>query len=103
MKREVSIKAGGSGNQYGGVGRDDFQPEEEFFRLMKSLSLIPVLLVGFLLVFAAQDFPEWGNPQSPASKSPVSSHFIAETGVDTEVPNMVTAVLADYRPPLELS
>lgn len=64
---------------------------------MKSLSLIPVLLVGFLLVFAAQDFPEWGDPQSPASKSPVSSHFIAETGVDTEVPNMVTAVLADYR------
>ena len=64
---------------------------------MKSLSLIPVLLVGFLLVFAAQDFPEWGNPQSPASKSPVSSHFIAKTGVDTEVPNMVTAVLADYR------
>ena len=64
---------------------------------MKSLSLIPVLLVGFLLVFAAKDFPEWGDPQSPASKSPVSSHFIAETGVDTEVPNMVTAVLADYR------
>jgi multicomponent Na+:H+ antiporter subunit B len=27
----------------------------------------------------------------------VSSHFIANTGVDTEVPNMVTAVLADYR------
>ncbi len=64
---------------------------------MKSLSLIPVLLVGFLLVFAAKDFPEWGDPQSPASKSPVSSHFIAKTGVDTEVPNMVTAVLADYR------
>tara|TARA_Y100001978_G_C23682501_1_gene429862 strand:- start:1223 stop:1972 length:750 start_codon:yes stop_codon:yes gene_type:complete len=64
---------------------------------MKSLSLIPVLLVGFLLVFAAKDFPEWGDPQSPASKSPVSSHFIANTGVDTEVPNMVTAVLADYR------
>ena len=64
---------------------------------MKSVSLIPVLLVGFLLVFAAKDFPEWGDPQSPASKSPVSSHFIAKTGVDTEVPNMVTAVLADYR------
>ena len=30
-------------------------------------------------------------------KIPVSSHFIAKTGVDTEVPNMVTAVLADYR------
>lgn len=64
---------------------------------MKSVSLIPVFLVGCLLVFAAKDFPEWGDAQSPASKSPISSHFIAETGVDTEVPNMVTAVLADYR------
>ena len=64
---------------------------------MKNLSLIPVLIVGALLVYAAQDFPEWGSPNSPASQSPVSSHFIANTGVDTEVPNMVTAVLADYR------
>ena len=64
---------------------------------MKAASMVPVFLVGFLLVFAATDFPEWGNPQSPASDSPVSSHFIGKTGVDTEVPNMVTAVLADYR------
>jgi multicomponent Na+:H+ antiporter subunit B len=64
---------------------------------MKSASVIPVVLVGFLLVFAAKDFPEWGDPHSPASTSPVSTHFIGETGVDTEVPNMVTAVLADYR------
>jgi len=64
---------------------------------MKFISLIPVGLVGFLLLLAAKDFPEWGNVQSPASASPVSSHFISQTGVDTEVPNMVTAVLADYR------
>ncbi|MBT3637254.1 MAG: hypothetical protein HN531_09955 [Opitutae bacterium] len=64
---------------------------------MKNTSLIPVVLVGFLLFYASTDFPEWGDPQSPASSSPVSSHFIAKTGVDTEVPNMVTAVLADYR------
>ena len=64
---------------------------------MKLLSYIPVLVVGVLLLYAAKDFPEWGSPDAPASKSPVSSHFIANTGVDTEVPNMVTAVLADYR------
>lgn len=64
---------------------------------MKLISMIPVAAVGGLLLFAAKDFPEWGDAQSPASKSPISSHFIAETGVDTEVPNMVTAVLADYR------
>ena len=64
---------------------------------MKLLSLVPVVAVGGLLLFAAQDFPEWGDPSSPASTSPVSTHFIQSTGVDTEVPNMVTAVLADYR------
>ena len=64
---------------------------------MKLISLIPVVAVGWLLLFAAKDFPEWGDPTSPASASPVSSHFIQSTGVDTEVPNMVTAVLADYR------
>ena len=64
---------------------------------MKLISLIPVVAVGVLLLFAAKDFPEWGDPASPASTSPVSSHFIQSTGVDTEVPNMVTAVLADYR------
>ena len=64
---------------------------------MKRAALILVLLIGLLLSWAAKDFPSWGNPQAPASSSPVSSHFIASTGVDTEVPNMVTAVLADYR------
>ena len=64
---------------------------------MKLISLIPVVAVGGLLLFAAKDFPEWGDPASPASTSSVSSHFIQSTGVDTEVPNMVTAVLADYR------
>jgi len=64
---------------------------------MKYFSLIPVIAIGGLLLWAGQDFPKWGDIESPASKSPVSSHFIANTGVDTEVPNMVTAVLADYR------
>lgn len=64
---------------------------------MKALSLIPVIAVGILLLWAAEDFPQWGDVNSPASNSPVSGHFIGNTGVDTEVPNMVTAVLADYR------
>lgn len=64
---------------------------------MKRLALILVLLIGLLLAWATQDFPRWGDPHSPASSSSVSSHFIANTGVDTEAPNMVTAVLADYR------
>ena len=64
---------------------------------MKRAAFVLVLVVGLLLSWAVQDFPSWGDPHAPASSSPVSSHFIANTGVDTEVPNMVTAVLADYR------
>ncbi|MFP6854565.1 MAG: hydrogen gas-evolving membrane-bound hydrogenase subunit E [Opitutales bacterium] len=64
---------------------------------MAKPAAIIVALIGALLLYAATDFPTWGDPASPASASPVSSHFVAETGVDTEVPNMVTAVLADYR------
>lgn len=64
---------------------------------MKRAAFVLVLVIGLLLSWAVQDFPSWGDPHAPASSSPVSSHFIANTGVDTEVPNMVTAVLADYR------
>jgi multicomponent Na+:H+ antiporter subunit B len=64
---------------------------------MKRVATLLVLLIGLLLAWAARDFPTWADPYAPASISSVSSHFISNTGVDTEVPNMVTAVLADYR------
>ena len=64
---------------------------------MRKLAAVVTIVTGALLLYAATDFPEWGDPESPAGNSEMSKHFIAETGVDTEVPNMVTAVLADYR------
>ena len=64
---------------------------------MKLVALITVVITGGLLLYASSDFPEWGDPQSPANASDLSRHYITETRVETEVPNMVTAVLADYR------
>ena len=64
---------------------------------MSRIAAVVTVLTGILLLYAATDFPKWGDPLSPGSDSPISKHFVAETGVDTEVPNMVTAVLADYR------
>lgn len=67
---------------------------------MKKLAGIVVLFVGLLLLYgvsSVEDFPSWGDPDSPANASPLSQHFITDTIQDTEVPNMVTAVLADYR------
>lgn len=64
---------------------------------MKILGLIAVLVTGVLLLYAVGDFPAWGDAQSPASQSEISRHFITESIEETAVPNMVTAVLADYR------
>ena len=63
---------------------------------MKAVALIMVLLSGGLLIFATVDFPAWGDPASPASTF-VSPHYIEQALNETAVPNLVTAVLADYR------
>ena len=64
---------------------------------MKFIGLITVLISGGLLVYAVSDFPKWGDPESPASSYRVSNHYLTESFSETSVPNIVTAVLADYR------
>lgn len=64
---------------------------------MKTLSLIAVVITGLLLLSAVHDFPDWADSESPASDYRLSQHYITQTFPETGVPNMVTAVLADYR------
>jgi multicomponent Na+:H+ antiporter subunit B len=63
---------------------------------LKVIGLIIVILTGALLIFATVDFPPWADPASPASTH-VSPRYIEKTMEETSVPNIVTAVLADYR------
>lgn len=63
---------------------------------MKVFGIIAVLLCGGLLIYGTIDFPDWGDPNSPASKH-LSPYYIEHAIEDTSVPNIVTAVLADYR------
>ena len=63
---------------------------------MKLIALIAVLLCGGLLAYGSLDFPNWGSPDSPAATH-LSPYFIENAIPDTAVPNIVTAVLADYR------
>jgi multicomponent Na+:H+ antiporter subunit B len=63
---------------------------------LKAVGAIVVLLFGSLLIYCTLDFPSWGDPTSPASTH-VSPYYIENTLEDTSVPNIVTAVLADYR------
>lgn len=63
---------------------------------MRLAGLIITALTGGVLLYSTVDFPAWGDPASPASTH-VSPHYLEKALEETSVPNIVTAVLADYR------
>jgi multicomponent Na+:H+ antiporter subunit B len=62
----------------------------------KIIGLLAALLTGLVLLIAEADFPIFADPFSPASLH-LSPYYITQTLHDTNVPNIVTSVLADYR------
>jgi len=63
---------------------------------VKKIALLITLAVGALLILAAEDFPRWGDAHAPANDY-LSPYYIEKSLEETAVPNIVTAVLADYR------
>ena len=63
---------------------------------MKALYWLLTIVTGALLMYGALDMPRFGDPNS-APNTHVSPRYIEDVLKETEVPNMVTAVLADYR------
>jgi len=64
---------------------------------IKLAALLTVIVTGGLLLYATGDFPDWGDPLSPANAGDLSTYYIQDSRDATEVPNLVTSVLADYR------
>ena len=60
-------------------------------------AVVPVI-VGFvgLMLFASAGLPDRGDPDAPAQQG-IGTTFIADSLADTNTPNVVTALLADYR------
>ncbi len=63
---------------------------------MTIAALLIVFTCGGFLLWATIDLPVWGDPSSPANTH-LSVHYIEKALEETDVPNLVTAVLADYR------
>jgi multicomponent Na+:H+ antiporter subunit B len=62
-----------------------------------SLAMLIVFpLLGVLLLYAASDLPEFGDPNSPASVH-ISPTYLEQSFQDTHTLNVVTSVLMDYR------
>ncbi len=63
---------------------------------LKVLPLALSVITGMLLLYGMADFPLWGDPGS-LPNSHVSAYYIGNVVKETHVPNLVTAVLGDYR------
>jgi multicomponent Na+:H+ antiporter subunit B len=64
----------------------------------RARTLIPVLVAGFVAVmlYASTGLPDRGDPDAPAQQG-VSSAYLEGSLRETNTPNVVTAILADYR------
>jgi len=63
---------------------------------LKKTALLATLFTGALLLYGTGDFAPLGDPNAPAARH-VSPVYIEKSVEQTHVPNIVTAVLADYR------
>lgn len=63
---------------------------------MKAVALAILGIFLLVLLYAEGDLAARGDPESPANVH-VSPFYIQRALPDTKTPNLVTAVLADYR------
>ena len=64
---------------------------------MKRLLGIALAIAALIvLLYGMEDLPPWADPNQPAGLH-VSPRYIERAVGETGVPNIVTAVLADYR------
>jgi len=58
---------------------------------LRLLALITVIVTGIILIYGTVDMPDWGDPNSPASKH-VSPEYIEQAFEKTATPNIVTGL-----------
>ncbi len=64
--------------------------------IARAIHLILLAGVAILLCYGGLSMPLNGDPEAPASQH-VSPHYLEHGFEETGTPNIVTAVLADYR------
>ncbi len=71
---------------------------------MRIIDYIILVVFGVLLIYASTGLPSRGDLQavvnqekSPSGSMNAASYYISRSEEDTHTPNMVTAILADYR------
>ncbi|MBT9130120.1 MAG: hypothetical protein DDT40_00878 [candidate division WS2 bacterium] len=65
-------------------------------KLNHLLVVIVLLAIGVMMSIAVLEMPEFADPDAPIHRH-VAPRYMAMSYQETGVPNMVTAILADYR------
>ncbi len=58
--------------------------------------LLVAILTGCILIFGTQDMPAYGDPNAPIHHY-LAPYYIQVSKAETDIPNIVTSVLASYR------
>lgn len=70
--------------------------EEAPPRFSAAIPLMVAVATGAMLIYGSIDLPPFGTADQPVNTH-VGRYYIEQTWHDTEIPNIVTAVLASYR------
>ena len=65
-------------------------------KLRNILILLVALILIYGILIAVAELPPYGNPDNPAYNQ-VAQRYINQPIEDTGVPNMITAIVLDYR------
>ncbi len=61
-----------------------------------AIATILILVLGVLLLYMTSEMPRFGDPANP-SNNELSERYTDRVIEDTNVPNIVSAIITDYR------
>lgn len=64
--------------------------------MRRSLAIIACIIFWITLVYGVPDFPDFGDPNAPANQH-VVPRYIEGSETESGVPNVITAVIINYR------
>lgn len=64
---------------------------------MKWVTLAFLLALLALFGYVSADLPNRGDPAAPANQSHLTAEFFERTEAEIDIPNIVSAILADFR------
>ncbi|MCK9479833.1 MAG: hypothetical protein M0R40_10110 [Firmicutes bacterium] len=65
-------------------------------KIKKLFALAVILMSVYMIIMVVAELPPYGEPNNPVHNN-VSERYINDALHDTGVPNMVTAIVFDYR------